>query len=404
MPSGPRIILYIGMGAIGGTIFVGTAYWTAISYAPAPTYTVSDVDRERTWEKIAPTYFNDTKGQEFYLGIRNLRKKLAKECRGDVLEVGAGTGTMVGLYPAFEEKVDDQVLTSRAAEGKAHKKAEGTDIVSTVLDKALVNQKLDGERQYSSSSSSSPLTATTNSSLRKNKNIAGVRQVIMGDRAVNMLKELEEKIQSHLGFKPHRIDEDEARNWVPGTMKINEEPASANGHEVSPSSVIIKTKAGTTFDPEVISPVTGVKHPLVKTSTGEKHPLYQTANFSAENIPFPDNSFDTVVDIFGLCSYDDPVKALMEMSRVCKPDGEIILLEHGKGTWSKINMQLDKWAPRHAKTWGCWWNRDHRRYLRLAGLKVTSKEIKHFGTTMKMNVKPNKNWMPEWKHIEAGSS
>lgn len=35
---------------------------------------------------------------------------------------------------------------------------------------------------------------------------------------------------------------------------------------------------------------------------------------------FPDRCFDTVVDSFGLCSFDDPVQVLKEMARVCKPD------------------------------------------------------------------------------------
>jgi len=41
----------------------------------------------------------------------------------------------------------------------------------------------------------------------------------------------------------------------------------------------------------------------------------------AHALPFPDNSFDTVVDTFGLCSIEDPVKAVQEMQRVCKPEG-----------------------------------------------------------------------------------
>ena len=33
---------------------------------------------------------------------------------------------------------------------------------------------------------------------------------------------------------------------------------------------------------------------------------------------FESGSFDTVVDTFGLCSYEDPVAALREMARVCR--------------------------------------------------------------------------------------
>ena len=59
---------------------------------------------------------------------------------------------------------------------------------------------------------------------------------------------------------------------------------------------------------------------------------------------FPDQSFDTVVDTFGLCSYDDPVAVLKEMARVCKkPNGKILLLEHGRSkTWDFITKYLDK--------------------------------------------------------------
>ncbi|WP_292387868.1 class I SAM-dependent methyltransferase [Methanosarcina sp. UBA5] len=48
----------------------------------------------------------------------------------------------------------------------------------------------------------------------------------------------------------------------------------------------------------------------------------------AENLEFPDNSFDYVIITFVLCSIPDPVKALKEMRRVLKPSGELIALEH----------------------------------------------------------------------------
>lgn len=44
---------------------------------------------------------------------------------------------------------------------------------------------------------------------------------------------------------------------------------------------------------------------------------------------FKDNSFDTVVDTFGLEYYVNPRKALSEMRRVCRSDGLILLLACG---------------------------------------------------------------------------
>ncbi|WP_432718577.1 class I SAM-dependent methyltransferase [Pectinatus frisingensis] len=48
----------------------------------------------------------------------------------------------------------------------------------------------------------------------------------------------------------------------------------------------------------------------------------------AQNMMFPDNSFDTVLATCVFCSVPNPVKGLEEARRVCKSDGRIILLEH----------------------------------------------------------------------------
>eukprot|EP00510_Aplanochytrium_minuta_P002865 CAMPEP_0184026192 /NCGR_PEP_ID=MMETSP0954-20121128/13349_1 /TAXON_ID=627963 /ORGANISM="Aplanochytrium sp, Strain PBS07" /LENGTH=203 /DNA_ID=CAMNT_0026310299 /DNA_START=54 /DNA_END=662 /DNA_ORIENTATION=- len=53
----------------------------------------------------------------------------------------------------------------------------------------------------------------------------------------------------------------------------------------------------------------------------------------AHQLPFPDATFDTVVDTFGLCSLENPETALREMKRVCKPAGKILLLEHGRSSY-----------------------------------------------------------------------
>jgi ubiquinone/menaquinone biosynthesis C-methylase UbiE len=49
---------------------------------------------------------------------------------------------------------------------------------------------------------------------------------------------------------------------------------------------------------------------------------------SAEEMPFPDDAFDTVVSTLVLCSVEDPRRALEEAHRVLAPDGQLLLLEH----------------------------------------------------------------------------
>jgi demethylmenaquinone methyltransferase/2-methoxy-6-polyprenyl-1,4-benzoquinol methylase len=49
---------------------------------------------------------------------------------------------------------------------------------------------------------------------------------------------------------------------------------------------------------------------------------------NVQHLTFKDNTFDTVVCTFVLCSVPDPIIAVKEMLRVLKPNGQIILLEH----------------------------------------------------------------------------
>jgi phosphatidylethanolamine/phosphatidyl-N-methylethanolamine N-methyltransferase len=47
-----------------------------------------------------------------------------------------------------------------------------------------------------------------------------------------------------------------------------------------------------------------------------------------QSLYFADNSFDTVICSFVFCSVPSPAKGLKELYRVCKPDGQVLLLEH----------------------------------------------------------------------------
>ena len=101
-----------------------------------------------------------------------------------------------------------------------------------------------------------------------------------------------------------------------------------------------------------------------------------------ESLSFPSESFDYVVDTFGLCSHEDPLLVLKEMSRVLKPNGKLLLLEHGKSNqFPWLTTILNRTALSHAQRWGCWWNRDIVRLVIEADLKVESLEMNHFGTT-----------------------
>lgn len=113
----------------------------------------------------------------------------------------------------------------------------------------------------------------------------------------------------------------------------------------------------------------------------------------AKALPFADSTFDTVVHTFGLCSENDPEAVLAELQRVCKADGRILLLEHGRsGYFGWLNSTLDDSAPSHAEKWGCWWNKDIAALVKASGLKLEYFTTWHFGEWHG----PFTSWMTHW--------
>jgi SAM-dependent methyltransferase len=68
----------------------------------------------------------------------------------------------------------------------------------------------------------------------------------------------------------------------------------------------------------------------------------------AETIPLDDNSFDTIVCTYTLCSIPDPVAALLEMKRVLAADGRLLFCEHGKAP----DPNVRRWQQRLNSVWG----------------------------------------------------
>jgi ubiquinone/menaquinone biosynthesis C-methylase UbiE len=68
---------------------------------------------------------------------------------------------------------------------------------------------------------------------------------------------------------------------------------------------------------------------------------FEFVKASAEELPFKNNTFDTIVITYSLCTIPDVDKALREMSRVLKQDGTLIFCEHGVAPDKKVSATQD---------------------------------------------------------------
>ena len=62
-------------------------------------------------------------------------------------------------------------------------------------------------------------------------------------------------------------------------------------------------------------------------------------------LAFPENSFDRVIATYVISAVPDPVKTLLEMRRVCKPSGHLVILNHFKSENPIIGMFEKLLAP-----------------------------------------------------------
>jgi len=96
------------------------------------------------------------------------------------------------------------------------------------------------------------------------------------------------------------------------------------------------------------------------------------ARASAEELPFADSRFNTVVTTWTLCSIPRPVDALREMRRVLQPGGRLLFAEHGLAP----DRGVASWQNRLTPAWkhvsgGCHLNRRIDELIRSAGFDIT---------------------------------
>jgi ubiquinone/menaquinone biosynthesis C-methylase UbiE len=111
----------------------------------------------------------------------------------------------------------------------------------------------------------------------------------------------------------------------------------------------------------------------------------------AEALQFADSSFDTVISTLSTCSFFNPITALQEMRRVCKPNGKILLAEHGRSSWEWIGKYQDSHVDQQIEQGGCRWNQEPQELVKEAGLNILHAERTLLGIFHTMVVSPAKD-------------
>ena len=92
----------------------------------------------------------------------------------------------------------------------------------------------------------------------------------------------------------------------------------------------------------------------------------------AESLPVEDDSFDTVVSTFVLCTVDEPRASLREVRRVLRPEGRLLFIEHVRADHPRLARWQDRLHnPWHAFACGCHANRATLETIREEGFEVS---------------------------------
>jgi len=106
---------------------------------------------------------------------------------------------------------------------------------------------------------------------------------------------------------------------------------------------------------------------------------------TAESLPFRTDAFDGVCSALSTCTFPAPVAAIEEMARVCRPEGRVRLLEHGRSSLPGVAGLMDRYADRHFERMGCRLTQRPLSLVREAGLDVRSVD-RYLGGTLSVIV------------------
>ena len=103
----------------------------------------------------------------------------------------------------------------------------------------------------------------------------------------------------------------------------------------------------------------------------------------AEKIPLEDDSIDTALLTYTLCTIPDPLAALLEIRRVLKKGGKLVFCEHGMAPENNVKKMQNFINSFFLFVGGCNLNRDIPSLIKDAGFLVYNLETMYLPKTPK---------------------
>ncbi len=107
----------------------------------------------------------------------------------------------------------------------------------------------------------------------------------------------------------------------------------------------------------------------------EQAPAATVLRAPAEDLPFEDATFDTVVSTLVLCGVDDQPRALREVRRVLRPGGRLVFIEHVRSDEPGLARFQDRMNRLNRLVVCCDCNRPTLRTIQAEGFEVS--ELRH---------------------------
>ncbi|QCQ93431.1 class I SAM-dependent methyltransferase [Rhodococcus sp. SGAir0479] len=130
------------------------------------------------------------------------------------------------------------------------------------------------------------------------------------------------------------------------------------------------------FYPDAVMSVSAVEPADVAWRLAQKRVAHsdipvERSGLDGQALPFPDDTFDTALSTWTMCTIPDAGAALRELRRVLTPDGTLHFVEHGLAPHANVRRWQRRFEPiQKAVAGGCHLTRDIPALVRAGGFEI----------------------------------